>query len=294
LSTGWYPENRRIIYLVNNPRFVRKKHLFIVSIHVLWSTWSMAQVDSLYIGKYKHTYGATGSLTQEFLSLNYQEQKKEFNFEPNRPLNIGLAFSWKNSSLSYSHGFSGMRDKEKGKSTTVDLQYHLVGRKFMVDFYFQQYKGFYRFDEDFFAHQEEIDLCWRAQNRGYRIQYCGFSTVYHVGGATLNYNNPKKTYLNFRNSLLMLYKNLPTRHKFRTIFIRLCLDGLAGVRFLFQFKPKHCWAIIRSHFAFYKRIPQNKNKIEITNINNYFTEKSIIFSYFVSRKRFFTKNHNKQ
>lgn len=156
---------------------------------------------------------------------------------------------------------------------------------------FQALNGF---DEDFFAHQEEIDLCWRAQNRGYRIQYCGFSTVYHVGGATLNYNNPRKTYLNFRNSLMMMYKNLPARRKFSTIFIRLCLDGIAGVRFLLQFKPKHCWAIIRSHFAFYKRIPKLKNKVEFTSINNYFTEKSVIFSYFVLRKKNFIIIRNKQ
>lgn len=150
------------------------------------------------------------------------------------------------------------------------------------------------FDEDFFAHQEEIDLCWRAKNRGYHIKYCGFSTVYHVGGATLNYENPQKTYLNFRNSLMMLYKNLPAHSKFNRIFIRLCLDGIAGIRFLLLLQPKHCWAILRSHFGFYKRISTLKNKTEITNINNYFTEKSIIFTYFVCRKKIFTIIHNKQ
>ncbi|MDM1045017.1 glycosyltransferase family 2 protein [Myroides sp. 1354] len=155
------------------------------------------------------------------------------------------------------------------------------------------FKALNGFDEDFFAHQEEIDLCWRAQNRGYRIQYCGLSTVYHVGGATLNYDNPRKTYLNFRNSLMMLYKNLPQHRKFSTLFIRLCLDGIAGVRFMLMGKPKHCWAIIRSHFAFYKRIPKLKNKIEFSNINNYFTEKSIIYSYFVCRKKNFVKIQNK-
>lgn len=149
------------------------------------------------------------------------------------------------------------------------------------------------FDEDFFAHQEEIDLCWRAQNRGYHIKYCGFSTIYHVGGATLNYDNPRKTYLNFRNSLMMMYKNLPASHKFSTLFVRLCLDGVAGIRFMLLFKPKHCWAIIRAHFAFYKRIPKLKNKIEFTNINNYFAEKSIIYLYFVLSKKNFIIIQNK-
>ncbi|MVX36799.1 glycosyltransferase family 2 protein, partial [Myroides sp. LoEW2-1] len=122
------------------------------------------------------------------------------------------------------------------------------------------YKELNGFDEDFFAHQEEIDLCWRAHHVGYIIKYCGNSTVYHVGGATLSYQNPQKTYLNFRNSLLMMYKNLPSRCKFTTLFLRLCLDGIAGIRYFLSLKPKHCFAIVRSHFAFYKRISQFKHK----------------------------------
>ena len=183
-------------------------------------------------------------------------------------------------------------EKDEGQYDDIETIFWASGAcLFIRNEVFQILHGF---DEDFFAHQEEIDLCWRAQNRGYRIKYCGFSTVYHVGGATLNYENPRKTYLNFRNSLMMMYKNLPKRHKFSTIFIRLCLDGLAGVRFMLLFKPKHCWAIIRSHFAFYSRIPKLKNKLEFTNINNYFTEKSVIFSYFVCRKKNFITIRNKQ
>lgn len=183
-------------------------------------------------------------------------------------------------------------EKDEGQYDDIETIFWASGAcLFIRNKVFQTLNGF---DEDFFAHQEEIDLCWRAQNRGYRIKYCGFSTVYHVGGATLHYENPRKTYLNFRNSLMMMYKNLPARHKFSTLFIRLCLDGLAGIRFLFMFKPKHCWAIIRSHFAFYKRIPKLKNKIEFININNYFAEKSVIYSYFVSRKKNFITIRNKQ
>ena len=90
------------------------------------------------------------------------------------------------------------------------------------------------FDGAFFAHQEEIDLCWRANNLGYVVKYCPNSVVFHVGGATLNEANPKKTFLNFRNSLLMLTKNLPKDKVVPILFIRLFLDGLAGIQLLFQ------------------------------------------------------------
>ncbi|MGG5507573.1 MULTISPECIES: glycosyltransferase family 2 protein [unclassified Myroides] len=183
-------------------------------------------------------------------------------------------------------------EKDEGQYDDITSIFWASGACFFIKN--DVFKALQGFDETFFAHQEEIDLCWRAQNRGYSIKYCGYSTVYHVGGATLNYENPRKTYLNFRNSLMMLYKNLPARQKFSTIFIRLCLDGIAGIRFLLLLKPKHCWAIIRSHFAFYKRIPSLRNKVESGNINNYFTDKSIIYSYFVCRKRNFIETHNKQ
>lgn len=187
-----------------------KKRIFLISISLFCWSWSMAQVDSLYIGKYKHTYGITGSLKQEFLSLNYQEDKKEFNFEPNRPLNIGLAFSWKNSSLSYSHGFSGMRDKEKGKSSTVDLQYHLVGKKFLVDFYFQQYKGFYRFDGDTKTYLSYDDL--RINMYGGKFTYVFNSDKFSIGAANNKNSIQKKSagaLLIGGSSFLSVIKNTP-------------------------------------------------------------------------------------
>ena len=117
---------------------------------------------------------------------------------------------------------------------------------------FDQHKGF---DEHFFAHQEEIDLCWRIKNTGKQIKYEPQSVVFHLGGASLNHQNPFKTYLNFRNNLMMLLKNLPVFYIIPIIFTRLILDGLAGIVFIFQGKPKHTWAIIKAHFGFYKRIP---------------------------------------
>lgn len=85
------------------------------------------------------------------------------------------------------------------------------------------------FDEGFFAHMEEIDLCWRLNNSGKKIFYCGESKVYHLGGGTLKNSNPKKTYLNFRNSLWMLVKNLPKGKAFPLVFTRLSLDGITGI-----------------------------------------------------------------
>jgi len=88
-----------------------------------------------------------------------------------------------------------------------------------------------KLDEDFFAHQEEIDLCWRIQNNGYKITYAGSSTVYHLGGATLDTMNPKKTYLNFRNNLYLLVKNVPGNKVWIILFARMILDGIAGIKF---------------------------------------------------------------
>lgn len=149
------------------------------------------------------------------------------------------------------------------------------------------YRKLNGFDDDFFAHQEEIDLCWRAFNLGYKIKYTYKSVVYHVGGATLNQSNPKKTYLNFRNSLLMLLKNLPKNKLFSIIFIRLCLDGLAGIQFILKGKFSHCFAIIKSHFSFYKLIFKNIKKRGAVQNKNYYYTSNLVYSYFIRGNRFF-------
>lgn len=150
------------------------------------------------------------------------------------------------------------------------------------------FKELQGFDEDFFAHQEEIDLCWRANNKGYDIKYVGTSTVYHVGGATLDTLNPRKTYLNFRNSLLSLLKNLPTSKLFSVIFLRLVLDGLAAVKFLIELKPKHLFAILKAHFSFYKNFFKFLKKRGTSNkSHNYFFIKSVVWQYYaLERKQF--------
>ncbi len=151
------------------------------------------------------------------------------------------------------------------------------------------YRTLNGFDGDFFAHQEEIDLCWRAFNLGYKAKYTSKSVVYHVGGATLNESNPRKTFLNFRNSLLMLIKNLPEGKLFSIIFTRLCLDGLAGIQFIFKGKFVHCWAIIKAHFEFYHLINRNLKKRTTTNSVNYYQTKSIVYRYFIKSGTVFEK-----
>ncbi len=144
------------------------------------------------------------------------------------------------------------------------------------------------FDEDYFAHQEEVDLCWRAKNAGHKVFYVGTSKVYHLGGSTLSNMNPKKTYLNFRNSLFSITKNLPRRKALLIILIRLLLDGVAAVRFIFQFKWNHCFAILRAHLSFYRQFPKMYRKREKANfILKYYVTKSIVWSHFVHQVKNF-------
>ena len=149
------------------------------------------------------------------------------------------------------------------------------------------YRKLNGFDDDFFAHQEEIDLCWRAFNLGFKAKYTYKSVVYHVGGATLNASNPRKTFLNFRNSLLMLLKNLPKNQLFSIIFIRLLLDGIAGIKFIFEGNFKHCFAIIKAHYAFFYLINRNLKKRNVLQSKQYFHCKSIVYSYFVKNGKVF-------
>ncbi|EJG02336.1 glycosyltransferase family 2 protein [Flavobacterium sp. F52] len=148
------------------------------------------------------------------------------------------------------------------------------------------------FDESFFAHQEEIDLCWRAANEGHIIKYNSQTVVYHVGGATLQQGNPKKTYLNFRNSLLMMVKNLPKRGLFWVIFFRMILDGVAGIRFLTQGKFGHTFAILKAHFSFYCLSLKYLGKRKDFQIQQYYMVKSIVFLYYIRKLTLFKEIFN--
>ena len=149
-------------------------------------------------------------------------------------------------------------------------------------------------DEQFFAHMEEIDLCWRLQRMGYRIRFVPSSAVYHVGGATLQRGNPFKTFLNFRNNLLLLHKNLPSRLRGRIIIFRMLLDGISAIRFLFQGAFKDFWAVFRAHMAYYGM----KSSYSGTNYRNIYKGNgvivhgiypgSIVADFFLKRKRKFS------
>lgn len=151
-------------------------------------------------------------------------------------------------------------------------------------------------DEDFFAHMEEIDLCWRLQLLGYKIYNCHQSTFYHMGGATLSNQNPRKTYLNFRNSLLMLYKNLPDSIKAKRIFQRKIFDGLAAFLFLIQGKPKHIVQILKAHQYFdthKKNFQVSSNPRDIQTLSGVL-KNSLVIGYFLYGKKTWNnwfKNH---
>lgn len=145
-------------------------------------------------------------------------------------------------------------------------------------------------DEDFFAHQEEIDLCWRIQNSGYQIKYVGQSKVFHLGGATLDIMNPRKTFLNFRNNLLMILKNTSGIYGWFIIFARLLLDGIAALKFVFEGKTSHCLAILKAHFSFYKKLPTFVKKRKKSGVKKkYYTISSVVWQYYFLNKKLF--NH---
>ncbi len=115
-------------------------------------------------------------------------------------------------------------------------------------------------DNDFFAHMEEIDLCWRLKNRGYKIGACRQSVVYHYGGGTLDRQSPFKTYLNFRNNLYMIVKNYRSGNLTKKLFRRLTLDGVAAMRFVAEGKLTHFFAVLKAHYSFYRNLPKLRKK----------------------------------
>lgn len=157
------------------------------------------------------------------------------------------------------------------------------------------YKKYGGMDEAFFAHMEEIDLCWRLKNAGYKIMYNGNSSVYHLGGGTLNRMNPFKTYLNFRNNLYLLYKNLPKGKVHRILFARYFLDMIASAKFLFGLEFGSYWAVIRAHYSFWTTRRQFKEKRKYnlsvtTKVNHYeMYDGLIVYDFFVRRKKNFTQ-----
>lgn len=145
-------------------------------------------------------------------------------------------------------------------------------------------------DEDFFAHQEEIDLCWRIQNMGYRIKYAADSVVYHVGGATLSSMDPRKTYYNFRNGLFLLLKNLRSRDLLPILFGRMILDGVAALKFLSEGKPDHFTAVLKAHGSFYSSFNKmRKKRPDEFKIHQYYNLRSIVYQHFILKKARFSE-----
>jgi len=150
-------------------------------------------------------------------------------------------------------------------------------------------------DNRFFAHMEEIDFCWRANNHGFQIMYCPESVVYHVGGGTLPKKSWKKTYLNMRNNAIMLYKNLPDERIIPVFFTRLILDGVAAIKFLFDGGFKDFYAVLRAHLSFYRLYPQLKKERKLNphhKVSNIY-QKNLVVEYFIKRKKKFTELNQK-
>lgn len=148
-------------------------------------------------------------------------------------------------------------------------------------------------DGEFFAHMEEIDLCWRLNSRGWKLMCVPGSVVYHLGGGALPYESPRKTFLNFRNSLLMLYKNLPASRLCWTLTARCVLDYVAALQFLVSGKAKNAWAVVQARLAFWQmkagfaQKRETNRQMAVVSYPAIIYRRSIIFDWFVRHRRTF-------
>lgn len=178
---------------------------------------------------------------------------------------------------------------DKGQYDTVARTFWVSGAAFFIRT--KLYNELGGLDDSFFAHMEEIDLCWRLNCRGYQLVCVPQSAVYHLGGGALAYDNPRKTYLNFRNNLLMIYKNLPQPYLRRVLFSRFFLDYVAALQALITLKPRHSAAIIRARFDFLhmKRTLTQKRQENLALATHPYpdtiAQRSIIFDYYLRGKR---------
>ncbi len=147
------------------------------------------------------------------------------------------------------------------------------------------------FDEEFFAHMEEIDLCWRMKHIGWKIMYVPQSKVYHIGGGTLPKISSRKTYLNFRNNLSMIYKNMPPGYFLYVIGSRLFLDVVASLKFLIEGGWGDFFAVWRAHAHFFRKLPSLRKKrkaIRPTKVSRIYRH-NIVIDYFLFQRRYFTQ-----
>ncbi len=155
------------------------------------------------------------------------------------------------------------------------------------------------FDPDFFAHMEEIDLCWRFHLSGYSVSFIPKSKVYHIGGGTLSYTSPFKTYLNFRNSLYLLYKNLPDNKIRKVLLIRKLLDGLAALFFLVKGQIKSVRSVWKAHIDYYRHLSKLKEKREIVRSLSgnepvdLILNKCVVFEFYIKGKKTYSRLKSK-
>lgn len=156
------------------------------------------------------------------------------------------------------------------------------------------------FDGDFFAHMEEIDFCWRLHKAGYRVVCVPDSIVYHVGGGMLPYESEFKTYLNFRNNLFMLHKNLPDIGLGSAMLIRRALDGLAALMFLLKGKFRNVKAVWNAHRDYYNSLDDLKRKralnreMTVSYPGNLIYNRSIIFQYYIGNRKTFSRLYDQK
>jgi len=185
----------------------------------------------------------------------------------------------------------GIAEEDKGQYNSIIDVFWATGACFFIrsDVYWKV-GGL---DDEFFAHMEEIDLCWRMKSRGYRIVCIPESSVYHVGGGALNYESPHKTYLNFRNNLLMLYKNLPAKLLEKTMFWRTVFDYVAAVQLFITGKPNNARSVLKARKDYKKLQPdfeekRKQNILYATSDNQKdILQKSIVLEYYLKGKKTF-------
>ncbi|WP_129715722.1 glycosyltransferase family 2 protein [Pedobacter sp. SYP-B3415] len=183
-----------------------------------------------------------------------------------------------------------IEETDHGQYETADEVFWASGAAFFIKSKYWKAAG--GFDADLFAHMEEIDLCWRLKNRGLKVVYVPQSQVFHVGGATLQKDNPYKTYLNFRNNLIIMQKNLPAGSVPWLLFVRMWIDFAAWWQFLLTGKPKLTMAVTKAHWHFLKSIgktsaKRDKKTLPLRKHKGVYT-KSIVWDFFIKGKRKFS------
>jgi GT2 family glycosyltransferase len=180
-------------------------------------------------------------------------------------------------------------EKDKGQyENAIEVFWATGACTFVRATTFHEFGGF---DGDFFAHMEEIDFCWRIKNEGYKVMYCPHSTVYHIGGGTLPKGSARKTYLNFRNNMTLLYKNLTKDRLLKVLIARIFLDGVASVKFLLEGHIPDCFAVIRANVSFYRTFSKTlakRKKIHQRKVSNIY-QGNIALDYFLRQRKKFSE-----